>query len=218
MGSTVLTQIDLSMVIGLETIRHGGPSILDLETVILPLGSARELFLRGVGIRETMIEYYDAIYTQPIQFHSCFISYTQADYLMAKQLYDDLQRVGIRCWFSPHDLQPGDYYRKRIDRAIQLQDKLILLLSQQSIASGWVEYEVTQALAREGEENRIILFPLRLDELVMHTSQPWARAIRRSRHIGDLTCWKDEQAYQQVLTQIIKDLKVPVICNDVDCK
>lgn len=47
-----------------------------------------------------------------------------------------------------------------------------------------------------------------LDETVMHTSKDWAMRLRESRHIGDFTNWQDEQAYQEVFSRLLRDLKV----------
>lgn len=62
--------------------------------------------------------------------------------------------------------QPGDRHPNcgGIDEAIRLYDKLLIILSEASVKSRWVEFEVTQALHREIEQGRIVLFPIRLDD------------------------------------------------------
>jgi hypothetical protein len=55
--------------------------------------------------------------------------------LAAKRLHADLQAEGVRCWFALEDMKIGDRIRQRIDEAIHLQDKLLLLLSEHSIES-----------------------------------------------------------------------------------
>ncbi len=44
----------------------------------------------------------------PIEFYSCFVSYSHADKSFARRLYDTLQGRGIRCWLDEHELLPGD--------------------------------------------------------------------------------------------------------------
>ena len=114
----------------------------------------------------------------------------------------------MRCWFALHDLQPGTYYHRRIEDALQFQEKLLLLLSEHAIQSGWVETEVLAALDKEKSQHGEMLFPVRLDETVMHTSQAWAAQLRRSRHIGDFTAWQDETIYQQCFAELLRHLKV----------
>jgi TIR domain len=51
-----------------------------------------------------------------------------------------------------------------IDEAIRLRDKLLLILSEASIASDWVEDEVSKAHAEERERGTTMLFPIRIDD------------------------------------------------------
>jgi hypothetical protein len=143
----------------------------------------------------------------PLQYHSCFISYSSKDEALARRLHADLQDQGVRCWFAPEDMKIGDKIRTRIDEAIHLQDKLLLLLSEHALASIWVEDEVEAALEKEQRQQREVLFPVRLDESVMQTSAAWAASLRRTRHIGDFTHWTDPQAYLQALERLLRDLK-----------
>src|SRR5207248_745302 len=75
------------------------------------------------------------------------------------------------------------------------------------VASQWVETEVEAAFERERQQNKLVLFPIRIDKAVMQATQPWAAEIRRTRHIGDFTHWKDQGSYQQAFTRLLQDLK-----------
>jgi hypothetical protein len=75
----------------------------------------------------------------------------------------------VRCWFAPHDLPIGARIRPAIDESIRLHDKLLLVLSETSVGSQWVEQEVETALSREREpEGKTVLFPIRIDGSVEH--------------------------------------------------
>jgi len=39
------------------------------------------------------------------------------------------------------------------------------------------------------------------------TDAAWTASIRRQRHIGDFTKWKDHDSYQQAFDRLLKDLK-----------
>src|SRR5947199_10295689 len=94
-------------------------------------------------------------------------TYSSKDDVFARRLYADLQSNNVRCWFAPEDLKWGERIRHGIDEAIRLHDKLLLILSKQSVASGWVEHEVKTALAKERKEKRTVLFPVRVDKAVL---------------------------------------------------
>ena len=94
-----------------------------------------------------------------------------------------------------------------IDEAIRLRDKLLVILSEASIASDWVEDEVNKAYAEERERKKTVLFPIRIDDLVMTTPEPWARKLRDQRHIGDFRQWNEPAEYQRSLERLLRDLK-----------
>lgn len=52
-------------------------------------------------------------------------------------------------------------------------------------------------MEKEKDQQREVLFPVRLDESVMQASQAWAKQLRRTRHIGDFTRWTDPEEYQR---------------------
>ncbi len=208
-GYTVFGDLDLRPVKGLETLAHDGPSTIGTDTIARSEGDIPEIFLRGIGLDDTFISYVLSFAKKPIQYYSCFISYTNRDQAFANRLYADLQSHNVRCWYAPHDLQPGDYYRHEIDESIRIYDKLVLILSEHSIESEWVEKEVSTALKREEsmDMTRQVLFPLRLDNAVMESRRGWVRSLRFHRHIADFTDWKVYDVYQKRLTKLLHDLK-----------
>ena len=67
---------------------------------------------------------------------------------------------------------------------------------------------VNKAFAEERERKQTILFPVRLDDVVLQTSEPWARKLRDQRNIGDFTRWKDHDAYRKSFDRLMRDLSV----------
>jgi hypothetical protein len=83
----------------------------------------------------------------------------------------------------------------------------MIVLSEASVHSRWVEREVNAAMEREEREKRTVLFPIRVDDAVMNAPQPWAADVRRTRHIGDFRCWKSHDAYAKALDRLLRDLR-----------
>jgi uncharacterized protein YjbI with pentapeptide repeats len=203
---SLISDSDLSNAIGLETCVHEGPSSIDFQTLhrsgMLPL-----TFLRGIGLPDAFIEYLPSIIGSAIQHYSSFISYSSKDQSFSNRLYVDLQGVGVRCWFAPHDMPIGGKIFDEIDAAIRLRDKVMLILSEHSIASDWVEDEVTKAFEEERKRGQTVLFPIRLDDAVMDTNEAWAAKLR-ARHIGDFRRWKEHDEYQKSFARVLRDLTV----------
>lgn len=201
--------VNLSQCIGLETVRHEGPSTIGIDTIYRSGGNIPEVFLRGAGVPEPFSAQMKSLVAamSPIEFYSCFISYSSKDQEFAERLHADLRGKNVRCWFAPEDLRIGDKLRPAFDEAIRVHDKLMVLLSENSVSSLWVEKEVETAFEKERQQNRTVLFPIRLDDAVMDTDQAWAADIRRGRHIGDFRNWKNHDSYKKAFERLLRDLK-----------
>jgi TIR domain/Pentapeptide repeats (8 copies)/Pentapeptide repeats (9 copies) len=206
LSGTIFSDVDLSGCKNLESIHHMGPSTIDIRTLQrsgpLPLS-----FLRGVGLPEKLIDYLPSLLGEAT-YYSCFISYSTKDDDFVHRLYADLQDKGVRCWFAPHDLPIGAKTLDTIDEAIRLRDKVLLVLSEASIASDWVEDEVTKAFEEERQRDGVVVFPVRVDDAVFSTKEAWALKLRANRNIGDFRAWKDHDAYQRTLERLLRDLLV----------
>jgi hypothetical protein len=136
---TTFGDVDLSVVQGLDTVTHEGPSTIGIDTLYRSHGNIPEVFLRGAGVHDDMITYSKSLVGRPFEFYSCFISYSSKDQDFAERLHADLQDKGVRCWFAPHDIQGGRKIDEQIDQAIRLHERLLLILSVHSMQSEWVK-------------------------------------------------------------------------------
>jgi len=215
-GGTHFDDVDLSTVKGLETVRHRGPSTIGIDTIYKSRGKIPEVFLRGCGVPDEFIAYIGSMVGRPIEFYSCFISYSTKDEEFAKRLHADLQAKGVRCWFAPHDVKGGRKLHEQIDEAIRAYDKLLLILSEHSMGSEWVKEEIARARKREAQEKRQMLFPVALvpyDPVVKEwecfdadRGKDSAREVREY-FIPDFSNWKDHDSYQTAFQRLVRDLK-----------
>lgn len=171
MGGTLLANIDLSQARGLEAVKHFAPSTIGIDTIYRSGGNIPEFFLRGAGVPEPFIVQIKSLVNamSPIEFYSCFISYSHKDKAFAKKLHDNLQGRGVRCWLDEHQLLPGDDIYHEVDRGIRLWDKMLLCCSQHSLTSWWVDNEIgtafekEQHLMKQRRAKAQVLVPLNLD-------------------------------------------------------
>jgi uncharacterized protein YjbI with pentapeptide repeats len=207
--NTGFADLELSEVIGLESVEHLGPSCLGIGTLIRSNGKIPEVFLKGCGVPDLLIQSFPLLIASmsPSQFYLCFISYNSTDRPLAERLYADLQSKGVRCWCAPEGLKIEEGIRVGIDRSIRVHDKLLLILSENSIHSHWVEKEVETTMVQELRLNRTVLFPICLDDAVMKIDSGWPADIRRSGNIGDFRQWKDHDAYQKSFDRLLRDLR-----------
>lgn len=204
---TVFADVNLSETVGLENIQHWGPATIGIDTLYKSKGNIPEVFLKGCGIPDNLIEYIHKLTGKAFDYYSCFISYSHKDEDFAHKIQEGLEAKGVRCYYAPHDLPIGAKTRPAIDEAIRDHDKLLIILSEQSVQSNWVEHEVEHALDLENQRKKLVLFPVRIDNAVMDSTTGWAGNIQRQRNIGNFTQWKDHDAYTTAFDRLLRDLQ-----------
>jgi hypothetical protein len=217
LASTTFAGNDLSQVKGLETVRHLAPSSIGVDTLYKSAGKIPEVFLRGCGVPDDFIAFIPSHFgiQQAIQFYSCFISYSTRDEEFARRLYSRMRDEKLRVWFAPEDAQGGKKLYEQIERAIQLHDRLLIVLSERSLQSKWVMTEIRRARKVELKENRRKLFPIRLVDY--ETLQAWecfdadtgedlATEVRQY-FIPDFSNWKEHDAFEKAFERLLRDLK-----------
>ncbi|MCP3914115.1 MAG: toll/interleukin-1 receptor domain-containing protein [bacterium] len=164
--AAILADTDLSRARGLETVQHFGTSSLGIDTILESRGEIPEQFLTGCGIPVAMIEQIPNLINADLvgqsEYYSCFISYSRTDEAFATKLHRGLRNNGVRAFFAPVDMQPARRIDDQISDAIQASDRLLIVLSKDSIESNWVQRELKLARARERQEERHILLPISL--------------------------------------------------------
>ena len=215
LGYTGFGIVNLRGTVGLETCRHGGPSIIDYTT-LAKSGQLPIAFLQGCGLPHQVVSMLSALLSRSARHDSCFISYSNKDQDFAERLHADLQAKGVRCWFAPRNLAGGKKVHEQIDEAIRDHDRLLLILSEHSMRSGWVKTEIANARKKEQAQGRRVLFPIAL--VAYETIQPWklfdadigddSAAELREYFMPDFSMWKEDDArYRQTFEKLLRDLQ-----------
>ena len=226
LNATVLGDIDLSHTSGLGDIHHNGPSPISTSSLERSKGEIPQEFLRGCGLSDWEIEsaklyqpglseteVFDILYRiyalrkdRGIQINPVFISYSQKDEAFVDELEQHLDRLGIRFWRDIHDATSGRL-EKVVYRAIRQNPIVLLVLSENSVKSDWVEHEARLAGEWEQELGRSVLCPVALD--AAWKTCRWPLILREQimqYSLQDFSKWKDGREFRKTFKKLIDGL------------
>ncbi len=159
-------------------------------------------------IIDTNYRVYDLRATRSLQIFPLFISYSRHDSHFVDKIGDCLTQNGIRYWRDIHDMQSGRV-EKQIDRAIRQNPTVLLVLSEHSLASDWVQHEVRSGRGLEKELGRDVLCPVALDE--SWKDSPWPDRLMeqvREYNILDFSAWRDEAKFNEMFGRLLGGLEL----------
>jgi hypothetical protein len=137
--------------------------------------------------------------------HSCFISYSTRDQAFVDRLQEALEREGVDCYKASRDLDVGSPIREEVLRSLHGRDRVIVVLSQSSLASEWVRLEVEATLARAADSGEPLLIPVRLDTAIERASHAWTSRVRALKFC-DLAGWREPERFRQGVVELLAAL------------
>ena len=92
-----------------------------------------------------------------------FVSYSSKDLEIVNYIVSKLQNMKISYWKAPEMIPAGSSYAKEIPKAIQNCQIVLLILSDSSQESIWVENEIDSAIC-----NRKVIIPFQIKEMELN--------------------------------------------------
>ena len=97
----------------------------------------------------------------------------------------------------------------QIEQAIRHNPTVLVVLSENSTRSDWVEHEVRTARGLEKELKRDVLCPVALDD--SWKSSPWPERVMEQvmeYNVLDFSKWQDDNAFQQMFVRLLDGLQL----------
>lgn len=148
LDNTQFSDVNLSVIRNLNTVRHYGPSAIDVQTFLQSVG-VDDSFWRGTGLPETAIQHMALMRQQPDPYYNTYISYAYPDRFMAYQLQTELRSMGVRCWLHEHQIEKNVDFYHALQLGVRPDHRVIVIASNTSLQSWWIESELQTALAKE---------------------------------------------------------------------
>ncbi len=77
--------------------------------------------------------------------HKVFLSYARGDETAAQELRAELRDVDLAGWMDESDIASGDVISQKIKEALESASVVVVLLSERSLKSPWVQFELGAA-------------------------------------------------------------------------
>lgn len=79
--------------------------------------------------------------------YDVFLSYSRADTERVQPLFNELRRLGYRVFFDVQSIDPGEQWKKRLDRSIRSSRTLVLCWSENARGHDYITFEYSRAEA-----------------------------------------------------------------------
>ncbi len=132
-----------------------------------------------------------------------FISYAQANRDLAKKVSASLKHAGFIVWDSEEEILPGDNWAEKIARALEAADAMVVLLTQESLHSRAVRWDIDYALGQKNFKHRLIPVFVGLPETLPEENIPWIlRRLKIIKLSGNLQTEEELNQITQALQAV----------------
>ena len=212
MDYTTIVDSNLAHGVGLETVKHEGPSHIGIGTLILSFRMAGnrftselELFFLNAGVPKQLLDVLPRILAD-VQYYSCFICYGEPDRVFAESLVESLKAIAVSCWLYSMDATPGERVWGEITRKRREAEKIIVICSAQSLVRNGVLKEIEEQIDEDPDK----IVPISVDNLWKKNGF-WVRRGKRDlkpflleRNYADFC---DESTYNDSLCDLLRGIK-----------
>ena len=212
MNATTLGNCNLAHGVGLETVKHEGPSNIDINTLIISfrklgncLTSELKSFLLNSGIPTELLDELPRILAE-VQYCTSFVCYGHPDLRFAEKLVKDLKARGVSCWLYSMDYTPGKKVWGEIIQRRQEAEKMIVICSAKALVRDGVLKEIEEQIDEDPDK----MVPISRDDLWKENGFSVKRGKRDlkpfllERNYADFTV---ESTYNNSLRKLLKGLK-----------
>ncbi len=222
LNRTIFSDVNLSLAQGLEDAIHERPSQITFSTLVQSRGVLSRSFFSKCRVPEEILRSVPVsspLHT-PRYYDSCFISHSSEDAEFAEKLAERLTDGGVSVWYDNRTIQGGRSLEDQFTNAIRASDRLLLVVSESSLARSWVAFEVGQAMKRahelsdREEARKSLLFPIRLlsmeqIDLILRSEAafPEFQVLKQKLPFLDFTRWKESKWFDSACERLIQDLR-----------
>ncbi|MCH8893621.1 MAG: toll/interleukin-1 receptor domain-containing protein [Chloroflexi bacterium] len=211
-GLTIIANCDLTRVIGLDDVRHAGPSMISLDTLSRSKGQVPARFLEGAGVAPLLVTAQDAFRESGMTYTRVLLLGSGNDGEFAAKLRASLAEAQVPCWIIAADdeasLRSGE---TNLDDAVYY-DRLVLLCTAESLenplTSRYFASLVNGRGLSPGGSMGEPLIAVAADEVFYQREDRLCSGLREGV-VVDFRGWEDEARYEEALSALVKEFTGP---------
>ena len=207
---TLFADCDLGRTIGLETVVHGGPSIIGLDTLARSRGLIPREFLHRAGVARALIDVQDQLRLSAYVEPRVLLVGSYRDAGLTGRFQADLRSSGFPCWsLEPDDESALLVNEDSLGRAAYY-DRLVLLCSTHSLENPHTSRFFNQLASNGAAGAGQIILPVAADDLLYTRQDRLCQALRQWTTL-DLRGWEQEAVYRRGVEKLVDALSKQVL-------
>ena len=203
-GGTLFANCDLRSVIGLDSMLHGAPSTIALDTLARSGGRIPRLFLQGAGVAEPLIAAQDILTAERRTYPTVLLIGSMADSEMAERLCQNLSEVHIPAWaLYPDDEDALNSGEASLDHTVYY-DRLALLCTDAALENPLASRYFAELVRAGSQPSAAPLMALGFGELFYQRQDRLCTRLRN----GDALDFRGGE--DSALESLVRELTAPV--------
>lgn len=209
-GVTIFANCDLTRIIGLEDLRHSGPSMISLDTLSRSKGQVPPRFLEGAGVSPALIAAQNAIRESGTTYTRVLLLGSESDGELAARVRASLAEAQVPSWIIAADdeasLQSGEI---TLDKAIYY-DRLVLLCTAESLENSHTSRYFGSLMNGSGFTLGESLISVAADDIFYDRDDRLCSGLRDGV-VVDFRGWENEARYKEAMSSLIEEISGPSI-------
>ena len=208
-GGSLFANCDLRSVIGLESMLHGAPSSITLDTLARSGGRIPRLFLQGAGVPEPLIAAQDVLKDERRTYPTLLLIGSMDDSRLAQKLCEILSQTHIPTWaLYPDDENALNTGESSLDHTVYY-DRLALLCTDAGLENPLTSRFFSELVRSAKQGGQADLIALGAGEAFYQRQDRLCNGLRESLTI-DMRGWEDARILEGAVAHLVRELSAPV--------
>lgn len=203
-GGTLFANCDLRSVIGLDSMMHGAPSTISLDTLARSGGRIPRLFLQGAGVAAPLIAAQDVLTSERRTYPTLLLIGSKDDSGLAEGLCQAMSEAHIPTWaLYPDDEDALNTGESSLDHIVYY-DRLALLCTDAALENPLTSRYFAELVRTASQGAAAPLVALAFGELFYERQDRLCNSLRK----GETMDFRD--GYQSALDTMVREISAPV--------